>query len=982
MDPKAISAIHDFTLKARELLEKEISEQLEGTYGLLPDGSWKSAESYPALIASQEAKETRHRLEQFLEDENAAGIGAKHAREKLVREAAFTWLNRLVAFKMMEARKLLRQTISRGQQSNAFLMWLTEPGNEENYKKYEQGDLPQNAFGKGPRQEAYRHFLLWQCGQLAREIKVLFDPHSLVSRLFPRPRALNELIDLMNAPDLEQAWAPGNEETIGWVYQFFNEREKKEVFDRLYKKKQKIKKEDIPAATELFTPRWIVKWLVHNSLGRYWIQMHPDSKLSEKLDYLVPLPDDIPKVPLKKAKEIKLLDPACGTMHFGLVAFDIFADMYQEEIENAGKEGWPEQPSVQDPEDIPSAIIANNIHGIDIDLRAVQLSAMTLFLKAKSLNSSAVITESHLACADIAHFDDSKLFQFLKELKLSDSIYSRGLLIEKEKKKFREAQKVPYLKGFAPDQFETEAGEEEFWDIIGSQIIQALQYYGKSMAEKGHDESFFTAEVVKGFQVIDIMTKRYDVVVTNPPYMARRNMGPELAKFLSNQYPNSKGDLYTAFIERCAEFLEDAGRLAMITQQSFMFISSYEKMRTALLDNLAIETVCHVGPRAFESISGEKVNTVLFSMRKEPDAKKRRQAVGTYFRLVKEPDGESKRRRFEKAVKQLRTMNDVYNAERGTMNDEREKRKGKNSSFIVHNSSLNYVFIVNQSSFDSIPGSPWVYWITPGLRRLFEDLPKLQDVAQPRQGLATADNFRFLRYWWEVGTANIGFGCKSADDALATKKKWFPYMKGGSFKRWYGNQEYVVNWREDGAEIRVLGVESGRVASRPQNTDYYFRRGVTFNRISSKIFSARYMPNGFIFDCNGPATFADDTMQTLGFISSTTFTAILSIIAPTITFQVGDVALAPVPKASSETLQRLVDMAISLAKADSEEDETTWDFIAPPDWPDGIQKVAERHAQLAQIEREIDEEVYRLYGISDEDREAIEQELGMMNDER
>jgi hypothetical protein len=302
MKPQTISAIHDFSLEARDILEKEVSDQLEGIYGLLPDGKWEPAKKYPALESISEARETRKRLEQFLEDEKSAGLNAGDARVKIIKETAFTWLNRIVAFKMMESRRLLRQTVSKGPQSNGFLLWLTEPGNETDYEKNEKGDLPQNKIGEGPRQEAYRHFILYQCGELAKEIRVLFDPGNLSSRLFPRFRVLAELIEKMSQHELEEAWASGNEETIGWIYQFFNEREKKEVFDRLYKKKLKIRREDIPAATELFTPSWIVKWLVQNSLGRCWMQMHPDSKLSDKLNYLVPLAGEIPKAPSQKSK--------------------------------------------------------------------------------------------------------------------------------------------------------------------------------------------------------------------------------------------------------------------------------------------------------------------------------------------------------------------------------------------------------------------------------------------------------------------------------------------------------------------------------------------------------------------------------------------------------------------------------------------------------------------------------------------------------
>ncbi|HPU77816.1 MAG TPA: SAM-dependent methyltransferase, partial [Thermosynergistes sp.] len=335
--------------------------------------------------------------------------------------------------------------------------------------------------------------------------------------------------------------------------------------------------------------------------------------------------------------------------------------------------------------------------------------------------------------------------------------------------------------------------------------------------------------------------------------------------------------------------------------------------------------------------------------RQEEDPKVRQNAVGTYFRLVKEQDSEAKRRRFEEALINLRAGRDDP-----------------------------IVYRYRQDDFDAIPGSPWVYWITPGLREVFEKFPKLGEIAQPRQGLATADNFRFLRFWWEAGLDRIGFGCKNTREAQATGKRWFPYMKGGGFKRWYGNQEYVVNWERNGAEIRnFINPETGKAYSRPQNTDYYFRRGVTWSKVSSGNFCVRLSPGGFIFDVAGCSVFPpeDHLLGFLGILNSKFIQALLKYISPTINYEVGHIESLPVAGEWNIKLQELVTQASVLAKIDSEEDETTWDFVAPPDWPDGTQKVAERHAQLAEIERQIDEEVYRLYGISDEDRQAIEAEL-------
>jgi len=980
MDQTVRNKLRETVLSARDLLEKALREELQGRYGIyISNTAGRNASS---LTIEEETKmghlepdelETRRLLLGHLDVLKASGLSGPSALDAFVRETAFTWLNRFVAFKMMEARGLIRETVSRLEDSNGFKMWLVEAGNENNLADYEKGDLPQNGRGEGPRQQAYRAFILAQCRKLSAEVRVLFDPDAIINRFLPQPRALRELMNLLNSPDLTPAWEPGNEETIGWVYQGFNELDKKNLFSRLYREKHKVQPEEIPVATQIFTPRWIVRFLVENTLGRLWIEMHPDSKLAPLWGYLVPLSADRPPSPtIKSVKEITLLDPACGTMHFGLVAFDLFVEMYREEMQKAGQPGWPAKPPVTSEEEIPAVILANNLHGIDIDLRAVQLSALALYLKAKTLNPRAKLTESRLTCANIHMLDGDNLKDFMERMNLGP-IYRRILttlqsrlkdseqlgsllrledeireLVDEERRRYdREGRQIS-IPGFAEQQFETEANRHEFWERLEREIGQKLDAFAREHGNAA-EQTFFAGETTKALRLLELMTQRYDVVVTNPPYMTSRNMNQTLKNLVGKQYPVAKGDLYACFIYRCNEWLAKQGRLGMVCQQSFMFISTYEKLREYLRSNLAIEVVPHVGPRAFEEVTGEKVNTVLFVLRHEEDPEARQNAVGTYFRLVKEPDSESKQRRFEKALANLRT--------------------GKDDPI---------VYRYRQGDFDAIPGSPWVYWITPGLRKVFETFPKLGEIAQPRQGLATADNFRFLRYWWEAGTERIGFGCTSAEEAMKTGKRWFPYMKGGVFRRWYGNQDYVVNWERDGEEIKNFADPStGKTYSRPQNTDYYFRRGVTWSLTSSKGFACRISSGGFIFDVNGMTCFPaqHDLFKILGLLNSEVVETLVGYINPTIANQVGDLARLPVPKASSDKLCELVDRAVILAKADSEDDETTWDYIAPPDWPDGIQKVAERHAQLAEIERQIDEEVYRLYGISDEDRRAIEAEL-------
>jgi len=637
---------------------------------------------------------------------------------------------------------------------------------------------------------------------------------------------------------------------------------------------------------------------------------------------------------MKPAREIRVLDPATGTMHFGLVAFDLLTEMYREELAHAGKPGWPAQPSVATESEIPAAILANNLFGIDIDLRAAQLAALALYLKAKGANKQATLTESNLACADVAIFRGQHLTKISSEMALPRGI-TRELFA-----KFRDSLEEACMMGSLVRL------DRHFQNFESGQLRLAIDAYVEKKRAEGVDESYFANEAGKGIRLLNVLERRYDVVCTNPPYMSNRNMNPTMGDFMKRNYKKSKGDLYSAFIERCAELLTHEGRLAMIAQQSFMFISSFEDLREVLLGATAIETMAHVGPRAFAEVTGEKVNTTAFVLRREQLEQERREARGVYFRLVKEPDAESKRTGFEQA--------------------HARRHAGQLDS---------RVYEYRQGDFAAISGSPWVYWITPGLRNLFASLPRLGQTAATKQGLATADNLRFLRYWWEVGAGAVARESANAIEAQNKACTWFPYMKGGSFRRWYGNQEYCVNWALDGAQIRCFGEEGGKVASRAQNTDFYFRRGVTYSYLTAGAFSARLSPGGFIFDVAGSSLFPTDIPLILALLNSTFAQFALKLINPTVNFQIGDLARLPVPNRSSETLHDLVTQAVALARVDSVEDETTYDFIAPPAWPDGIDRVTERHQHLAAIEKEIDEEVYRLYEISPEDRRAIEEEL-------
>jgi len=840
MDSALRSRIHDLTLWAREHLTTETRALLEGVYGLSKQGHLGS-DTLPAIQADPEVKRTWKQIGQYLADEQKARVPADSACTKLVKEVAFTHLNRLVAFKMLEARKLVRDTIDRHHDANGFKFYLADDDHADDLTRYEAGTEPRDALGEGPRDGAYRHFLLWQYGKMAEEIRVLFDPDTLASRLFPTPVALKTLLDHLNTVELREAWEPGNEETIGWVYQYFNEPDL-EIFRGA--SSPKIPPELVAAKSQQFTPRWIVRFLVENTLGRAWLTMHPDSALVGALDYLVPLTGEVPAMKMKPVRDIGLLDPACGTMHFGLVAFDLFADMYQEELRNAGQPGWPEKPSVTDASDIAASIMERNIHGIDIDLRAVQLAALALYLKAKTFDPRATITANNLACADVLLLNGSQLNDFLKEMAFTRPVYSRVIRALWERLKDagqlgsllrleadvraivasertaaeRERSRLPGFQdeaGFA----DALTGEAAFWDLLDVQIIQAFDAFARNRAERGDDASFFTGEAIKGLKVLDIMFNRYDVVVMNPPYIDNRDYNPGLKNFLDKAYPDTKRNLYSAFLERSLEFLADEGRLGIITPQTFMFISSFEKTRVLLCHQTAIETLIQTGLNTFPDAV---VDVAFYVLRREPDPAIRLKSTGTYVRLVKAPTADSKRTGFERAMAHLQA--------------------GQDDPTVYH---------YRQGDFDAIPGSPLVYWITPGLRELFEPMLKLGDVAPPVAGLRTSDNQRFLRHWWETGVDNLQIHCTSSIQANTTDSKWFPYMKGGGFKRWWGNQDFVVNWIMDGAEIRQAIIEAYAYLGRPWvgGGNFYFRRGVTFPNLTSGTFSARLSPRRLYLRC-------------------------------------------------------------------------------------------------------------------------------------
>ena len=966
MNDNLIGEITSFTLAARGRLEQEADEQLQGLYGWLTDGSFVDAARRPAIQSLDEARETRRRLEQFAADEAAAGLAAPEARKKLLRETAFTWLNRLVAFRLLEERKLIKQTISKLADSNAFKFWLVEDANAAAYAEYQKGDMPKNAMDEGPSQTAYRQFLLAQCASLAAEVSILFDPTNLASRLCPRPVVLKELIESINAADIADAWKPGNEETLGWLYQAFVSQELQDAFAAARESKKKFEAADIPAVTQLFTIRWVVRFLVENTLGRLWVEMHPDSRLATQLGYLVPVTGR--HRALKPVRDISFLDPCCGSMHFGLVAFDLFVEMYREELENAGKPGWPAKPSVASEEEIPGSVVAHNLFGIDLDLRAVQLSALAIFQRARSLNPKCAFTDENFACANVEAITGGRLEELINATnfgnraeerilralaaKVADSPNLGSLLrlerdltgmVDAERKKLvASSQPELLLSGLTDDLFTSTRDLEAFFDQLAESIASRLDAFAR---DAGSKSSHTAGEAAKGLRFLRLVQRRYDVVATNPPYLSGRKMNKRLATLMAEQYKAGKQDLYAAFILRNQELLAPQGLLGMLTMHSYMFISSYEGMRDLLRGEVAIETLAHFGGGLFAVGNPGTLQTAAFVLRKEADVKMREENKGVYFRLVRERDAEAKRIAFEAALDALR-----------------------------NGQSQPQVFTCRQADFDAIPDKPWVYWATPGIRASFLRLPNVGSLCSPVAGLRTSDNMRFLRFWWEVGSAKVDRSCKSREDAARSLQRWFPYMKGGRLQRWYGNQDYVIDWWHDGAQVAQAILEAYPYLGRTWlgGHQFYFKEGVTWSDLSSSRFAARHSPGGFVFDVKGSSAFPSEVELLLGVLNSGLAHALLNMLNPTISYQVGDVERLPVPTGNVEQVQTKVREALKIAKTIVATGEISADFRTPAASADNVDQLK---AKLGTTEAEIDAVVSQLYGLNADDWAAIHHEL-------
>ena len=788
--------------------------------------------------------------------------------EELIEESAYTWFNRLTALAFMEANGYIEEKMifNNGVKN--------EPTIIDNYYEFEffknldsdlQKELHNLRDENTPNsiEKLYSILMEEKCEDLSAIMPFMFKKKGTYSDiLFPTGLLMeNSLLVRLR----EEIGADAPIELIGWLYQFYNSEKKDQVFEAL-KKNTKIAKENIPAATQLFTPDWIVKYMVENSLGKLALESTGiNENLKDNWRYYIDSEKEENSEKIK-IEDIKILDPAMGSGHILVYAFDLLFEMY----ENLG---WSTKETVL-------SILKNNIYGLEIDERAGQLASFALMMKAREKFSrlfSVLKREEDFKLNTLIIEESNSLSERVKNRIKANNLNNLNKIIE-DFEDAKEYGSILKLKSI-----DKEILEKEFnllKESFNNNEQETLIFNEDEMIIDINEELELIESLIK--QHI-ILTNQYETVVTNPPYMGGKGFSPKLKTYVEKNYKDSKSDLFAVFIERCNEFTKKNCYTSMITMQSWMFLSSFETLRKNIIEKTEIKSLNHLGTRAFSEIGGEVVSTVAWITKKISPKNE-----GIYIRLVDYNNAELKEQEF-------------YNK--------------------------NNYFQATQKDFEKIPGSPIAYWVSDKVREIFEKNQKLGDIGEAKQGLATADNNRFLRLWNEVNYNKIGYNMSNSQEALESKKKWFPYNKGGEFKKWYGNQEYLVNWENDGYEIKNFYDEKGKLRSRPQNTEYYFKESISWGLITSAGSSFRYFPKGFVYDVSGMSYFLEkNQFNYLGILNTKIYGDLTKIINPTINLQIGDILVLPATEIKNEKFNILVQQNISISKEEWDSRETSWDF--------------------------------------------------------
>jgi len=918
------SRLERFAKYARRYLMEQVGNKLQQV--LAPDSD--ARRYYPKQVQA---------IEEEIQRTSSLTPNTQHLTPKtyhlspLAEQVAYTWFNRFCALRYMDVNGYNKVNVISPLPGHfqpeileeAKAGHIDETLVQAKYRTLVFDLLSGKETHPDPQSEAYRILIRSVCNYYADTMPFLFE----------RIDDWTELLmpdDLLSGNSIlaytREAMVPGvckDVEVIGWLYQYYIAEKKTEVQDGV-KKGKKVQSKDIPAVTQLFTPHWIVKYMVQNSLGRFWLQNHPNSRLIDTMEYYVkPESDSNSKrsnglIEISSPEEIKFCDPCCGSGHVLTYTFDLLFEIYSEE-------GYA-------PSEIPRNIIEKNLHGIEIDERAAELSALALTMKAREKDKlwfSRKI-EPHICCLENIRFSKDEIDPYLD--RCGRDIFT--LNFERMLTQFEHADTygsliVPYEQ-----------------DIEGiRELLNAKDFSGDVFLAPTHKK------VLKLIDQADYLSTKYQVVVTNPPYLGTSGFGKEKEDWFKSNYANSRSDFFAMFMERCLSLSVQQGYMAMINMQSWMFLSSYEKLRKHLVKNYELVTMAHLGPRAFDSIGGEVVSTTSFVLQNtQPDS-----IQGSYFRLI---DGRS------------------------------EEEKSNMFLEATANPDCGWLFRCKTSEFTKIPGAPIAYWVSDKVLDLFQKAV-IGESYEVGSGLSTSDNDRFLRFHWEVSKFDI---CRnSSANHTQTPEKWFRLHKGGEFRKWYGNSEHVVFWQNDGERIKHW-VENNpndphttHWSRRIFNTELYFKKGIVWSTISSGSISFRYSnDNAMISNASGGIFgFTDDSdlLSMISGLNTKLWRVIFLILNPTLNYSAGIIQKAPKPIDVPPT--DACEM-VQLAMLDWDSYETSWDFQQLPLLGVRCQGLGVRECyaklrkqwidstlKMQELEEEINRIFIEAYGLQDELRPEV-----------
>ncbi|MHA4217508.1 BREX-1 system adenine-specific DNA-methyltransferase PglX [Bacillus cereus] len=841
-------ALKEFAVYARNELREQIALRAQA-FGIIPKGSpvLVTGVDYVEINGNKYPVSYKNSIQKLLKEVETKGY------DNVIEEVAYTWFNRLIAIRYMEVHNYLPskvRVLSSETKGKVDPDILTE---------YQYTDLPVNKeelallLAQGKREEAFRKLLVAQCNELNEMMDFLFEKVAdytellLPESLLHADSLINRLVNELEEDNFQEV------EVIGWLYQFYMSERKEQVGGL---KNNDVKKEDLPVVTQLFTPKWIVQYMVQNSLGKLYDEWKPENNLVKDWEYYLKSSEKLPIPDVTDLEEIKIIDPACGSGHILVYAFDLLYDMYLEA-------GYSER-------DIPRLIIENNLYGLDIDKRAVQMASFALMMKGQEKYRRFLKKADNLKL-NIREFVDSEL------------ISEEALAFFAEK--IGDISWVPTLqdKFSNAKQFGSLITPNEIVDLHLN-YIQAIESYNLEEVDL-LEETYIIELKEKLLPLLKqayLLALKYELVITNPPYHNKYNSA--LKKFMNDNYKEYKSDLYSAFIYRCAQMSMENGFTGLMTPFTWMFIGTNEKLRRYIVNNLNISSLIQLEYSAFTEAT---VPICTFVIQNQNNNTK-----GEYIRLEDFKGSDIQPIKVKEAV------------------------EGK----------VSYRYSVSSSIFEKMPNAVIAYWASSKISGVFENYSNLGRIAEPKQGLATADNKRFLRLWHEVNYIDIAYSCLNEEQAIKVAKKWFPYNKGGSFRKWYGNQEYVINWENNGQSVKAF---KGSVI---RNPSYYFKPGVTWSRTSSKNLSMRIQEKGTIFDCEGCFLSTDNydrDLNILAFMNSNVAKKLLSFISPTLHFQIGDIKNIPIAEGNTQSIQ-YTEENINIAKEEWNSFETSWDFKKHP----------------------------------------------------